>query len=126
MCRKFQLLDLRLRTLGFEKNQLVNAEGFLFLIAADGTLSLDSEGGYVIEIVHNLRDELELGVDVPELALQLFHLLFSTVDLFVYAAQFQRMEVEGTNLLLQFLDIPVFGVDDHFNGGASRLAVDGR
>ena len=63
MCRKFQLLDLRLRTLGFEKNQLVNAEGFLFLIAADGTLSLDSEGGYVIEIVHNLRDELELGVD---------------------------------------------------------------
>ena len=75
---------------------------------------------------HPFVDKLELSVDVPELALQFFHLLFSTVDLFVYAAQFQRMEVEGTDLLLQFLDIPVFGVDDHFNGGASRLAVDGR
>ena len=70
-------------------------------------------------------DKFEFGVDVPELSLQFFHFLFGSVYLFVDATQLQCMEVEGADFLFQFLDVPVFGVDDHFDGGASGLAVDG-
>ena len=76
------------------------------------------------EHFYALMDELELGIDVPVLLLQLINALLRPLHLSADGVKLLRLELIDTDFLFQILDVAVFRVDNHLDGSSSRLAID--